>query len=273
MSGYANAPGFLKKSAINTWELVDYENELITFYGDISGNGKTNINVTLSNSGVVSGIYNTSATAVTPFTVDSKGRVTAVGNNVTITPSWSSILNKPDTLGGFGIIDAASKVHIHEIADISNLQNLVVYDANKCFTFEGTTDSHQGIYFKTESNLNKWYIHRTTATNDLQFVSYDEDGVGFKVPLRLCRTGSVFLNETVVVASTVDDGSGSKLQLNGSLNVRNDVIRIDNVQVLKSRISGWDLSTIDPDVMTHTELATLFKQLITDLTFHGLIGL
>jgi len=91
--------------------------------------------------------------------------------------------------------------------------------------------------------------------------------------LRLCRTGSVFLNETVVVASTVDDGSGSKLQLNGSLNVRNDVIRIDNVQVLKSRISGWDLSTIDPDVMTHTELATLFKQLITDLTFHGLIGL
>jgi len=60
----------------------------------------------LPSSGVVPGTYNASATQVRPFTIDGTGRITAVGNLVTITPNWSSITEKPTTLSGYGITDA-----------------------------------------------------------------------------------------------------------------------------------------------------------------------
>lgn len=74
-----------------------------------SFNGSANVTgtATLANSGVTAGTYNDSATAVRPFTVDAKGRVTGIGTAVTITPAWSSIASKPTTLSGFGITDAA----------------------------------------------------------------------------------------------------------------------------------------------------------------------
>lgn len=84
-------------------------NQTITLSGDVSGSGTTAITATLANSGVTAGTYNNSATAITPFTVDAKGRVTGTGAGVTITPAWSSITSKPTTLSGFGITDAVNK--------------------------------------------------------------------------------------------------------------------------------------------------------------------
>lgn len=84
-------------------------NQTITLSGDVSGSGTTAITATLANSGVTAGTYNNSATAITPFTVDAKGRVTGTGAAVTITPAWSSITSKPTTLSGFGITDAVNK--------------------------------------------------------------------------------------------------------------------------------------------------------------------
>ena len=52
----------------------------------------------LPSSGVTPGTYNASATQVRPFTVDEKGRITAVGNLVTIAPNWSSVTSKPTGL-------------------------------------------------------------------------------------------------------------------------------------------------------------------------------
>lgn len=102
--------GFLKKTAADTWSLDTNTyltgNQSITLSGDATGSGTTAITVTLANSGVTGGTYNNSATAVTPFTVDAKGRITSTGSAVTITPAWSSITSKPTTLSGFGITDA-----------------------------------------------------------------------------------------------------------------------------------------------------------------------
>lgn len=78
-------------------------NQTITLSGDVTGSGTTSITTTLANSGVTAGTYNNSATAVKPFTVDAKGRITSVGADVVITPAWSSITSKPTTLGGYGI--------------------------------------------------------------------------------------------------------------------------------------------------------------------------
>jgi hypothetical protein len=77
---------------------------------DLTMSGSTGANITnatLVNSGVTAGTYNNSNTQITPFTVDSKGRITAVGSLITITPAWASITSKPTTLAGYGITDGA----------------------------------------------------------------------------------------------------------------------------------------------------------------------
>jgi phage-related tail fiber protein len=83
-------------------------NQNITVSGDVTGSGTTSMALTLAASGVTAGTYNNSATAHTPFTVDAKGRVTAIGAAVTVTPAWTSVSGKPTTLSGFGITDALS---------------------------------------------------------------------------------------------------------------------------------------------------------------------
>jgi len=83
-------------------------NQNITVSGDVTGSGTTSMALTLAASGVTAGTYNNSATAVSPITVDAKGRVTAIGTAVTVTPAWTSVSGKPTTLSGFGITDALS---------------------------------------------------------------------------------------------------------------------------------------------------------------------
>ena len=79
-----------------------------TWSVEFDGSADVTSALTLGNSGVTAGTYNNSATSVTPFTVDSKGRVTGVGSSVNITPSFSSITDKPTTVSGYGITDALS---------------------------------------------------------------------------------------------------------------------------------------------------------------------
>jgi hypothetical protein len=78
----------------------------IALSGDISGTGTTSILTTLTSTGVTAGTYNNSATSVRPFTVDIKGRITAIGSAVTVTPAFGSITSKPTSLAGYGITDA-----------------------------------------------------------------------------------------------------------------------------------------------------------------------
>jgi hypothetical protein len=112
--------GYLRKTGDNTW-IIDQNTvppgaeELYTISGpDITGaSGLASRNIVASLSpiaGLTAGTYNggTSGTisAITPFTVDAKGRVTATGSAVTIAPAWGSITGKPTTLSESGILDA-----------------------------------------------------------------------------------------------------------------------------------------------------------------------
>lgn len=89
IAALAGTSGFLKKTAADTWSLDTSTyltgNQSISISGDASGSGTTSISLTLANSGVTAGTYQS-------VTVDAKGRVTA-GTN-------------PTTLSGFGITDA-----------------------------------------------------------------------------------------------------------------------------------------------------------------------
>jgi hypothetical protein len=116
--------GFLKKTAADTWSLdtTTYtptsRTVTIATGNGITGGGNAqslgaNLSWTLglTDTGVLiapntSATFNNSATAITPFTVDAKGRITNAGSPVTITPHFDSITNTPTTLAGYRISDA-----------------------------------------------------------------------------------------------------------------------------------------------------------------------
>jgi len=92
ISAVSGNTGFLRKIAADTWQLDTNtyltSNQNIVFSGDVSGNGTTNISLTLANSGVTAGLYG-STTNIPQITVDAKGRVTNVTNVAVSIPSGS----------------------------------------------------------------------------------------------------------------------------------------------------------------------------------------
>ena len=111
IAGLSGTTGFLKKTAADTWSLDTSTylsgNQTISISGAdiVSASGTTSLSVVLNTTGVTAGTYNNSATAVRPFTVDAKGRVTGIGTAVTITPDWNDITNKPSNLSGSQVAD------------------------------------------------------------------------------------------------------------------------------------------------------------------------
>jgi ribosomal protein L31 len=72
-------------------------------YAPLDGNEKLPIS-NLPNTTVAAGVYG-NATQAPQYTVDAQGRLTS-STNVTITPAFSNVTDKPTTLSGYGIIDA-----------------------------------------------------------------------------------------------------------------------------------------------------------------------
>ncbi len=75
--------------------------QTVTLSGDISGSGQTGTTIptTLANTGVAAGTYNNTAVSNTPLTFDAKGRLTAKGTEVTITPAIASLQQSGATTG------------------------------------------------------------------------------------------------------------------------------------------------------------------------------
>ena len=109
------------KLSITTLSGSNTGDQTITLTGDATGTGTGSFAVTLASSGVTAGTYNNAATTHTPFTVDSKGRVTGTSAAVTITPAFSSITSKPTTLTGYGITDAVASSSLGVASGVATL--------------------------------------------------------------------------------------------------------------------------------------------------------
>ena len=86
--------------------------KLPALVGDVSSVKGTNV-VTLSNSGVAAGVYNS-------VTVDAKGRITAgtytASNESNL--SWGIVQSTPTTLAGYGIVDVVSTTESETLASV-----------------------------------------------------------------------------------------------------------------------------------------------------------
>jgi hypothetical protein len=176
----SDTPGFLKKTGNGTYS-IDVSNYLttnqsITVSGDVTGSGTTSISLTLANSGVTAGTYNASATQVLPFTVDAKGRITATGAAVSITPPWSAITGKPTTLTGYGITDGQPLGN-----ELTALQSLSDTPGFLKKTGDGTYSIDVGSYLSlaggtltgglTLENTTAYYSRVAQSGNNLDIVA------------------------------------------------------------------------------------------------------
>ena len=82
----------IKMTGDVTWSIPSFTGE-----SDVSAAG------TLSDVGVAAGTYNT-ATHIRPLTIDSKGRVTVVGDELPLSPDWANIQNRPSLSVDWGAI-------------------------------------------------------------------------------------------------------------------------------------------------------------------------
>ena len=141
----------------------------------------TNLNTgtiagTLVNSGVTPGTYN-NGTSITPFTIDSKGRITNAGTAINVTPNWTNITSKPTTITGFGINMTG--------ADISTALGYIPANSSSLVLGDGTSNDQTLINFNTGTTLPSFYysnklfgisgddtvyLKPTASTNGLSFI-------------------------------------------------------------------------------------------------------
>lgn len=165
---------------------------LPAFTGDATSAVGTSA-LTLANSGVTAGLYLNSSTQINSITVDAKGRLTAVGSAVTITPAWTSITGTPTTLAGYGITNAQ--------ALDPDLTAIAALTGNSGF-------------LKT-NGAGTWSVDTATYLTSNQSITFSGDATGSgstSVALTLSNTGvaaGTYDTVTVDAKGRVTAGAGS----------------------------------------------------------------
>ena len=191
----------------------------VTLTGDVTGTGTGSVATTLASSGVIAGTYNNSATAVTPLTVDAKGRITVAGTAVTVTPAWASITSKPTTLSAFGITDGEFQQSLG--IPRSNLGNPTV---REMALFGGQFDNKieryalANFFVETSTNGVTWSDAGVSQSNRERLVGGDASYSSLTIPygtpyyrIRFRANSYVFLNAIYAYMSTA--GNSTQVQV------------------------------------------------------------
>lgn len=269
IAALAGTSGLLKKTAADTWTLDTAAyltaNQSISITGDGTGSGTTAITFTLAASGVTAGTYNNSTTAVTPITVDAKGRVTATGAAVTITPAWSSITGKPTTLSGFGITDAYTKTEVDTLmqgldpkqsvvaastANVATLSGTMTIDGialvagDRVLLKDQTTTSQNGVYVVAAGAWTRAVDMSTWLEHVSAYLFVDKGTTNADIGF-LCTVDAGGTLETTAITFVQFSGAGQVIAGNGLTKTGN---QIDVVTASAARIvvntDSIDLATI-----------------------------
>jgi hypothetical protein len=146
---------------------------LITTIDGSTTSNATGAQLALSNTGVTSGTYGSSTT--TPvLVIDTKGRVSSA-SNVTITPDWSNVTNRPTTIYALqGSQDSLT-------ADPINRVNSGFYEQSTTTTANGwpVNGSWWHLFSTTHANTANYYAMQFAANfygNDLRYRSTNNSG-------------------------------------------------------------------------------------------------
>lgn len=133
----------------------------------VSFDGSANVTaaITLANSGVTAGTVNSTATALTPITVNAKGLVTGTGAPVTITPAFSSITATPTTIAGYGITNAYTKTEVDTAITNGTPSFTTLTGKPTTLAGYGITDATTSTAFTTHTDDAS--LHLTSAQNTL----------------------------------------------------------------------------------------------------------
>lgn len=224
-TGDETASSIKSKLGVTTLSGSNTGDQTITLGGDATGSGNSSLTVTLANSGVVAGEYNNGTTAITPFTVDAKGRITATDTPVTITPDWSSIANTPTTLDGYNITDA---VNVGETQTISGAKEFILSpivprptESNQAVNKAYADDISAGIHVHAQVHV-ILTIDLATATGGTVAYTNGTDGVGAKLTVTGGSTIIAALNSACGTdADLVSGENGSRVIINGEADDKN----------------------------------------------------
>lgn len=144
-------------NAWSAWRKSLTDERSITAGTGLTGGGDLSANrtIALANTTVTAGSYG-SATAMSTFTVDAQGRLTAAGA-VTVTPAWANVTGKPTTLVGYGITDGALAA-----------RNIV---AGNGLTGGGNLTADRTLTLGTPGTLNGSTTNAVTATSHTHAIS------------------------------------------------------------------------------------------------------
>ena len=199
--------------------------QTITLGGDATGAGTGLVNVTLADTGVVAGQYNSSTTGVTPFTVDAKGRVTATDTLVTITPDWTSVTNKPTTLVGYDIIDAVDTFNTQVIGGAKEFTTSPIVprptESNQAANKAYVDDVSAGLHVHQQVHV-ILTVALAEATGGTIAYTNGTDGVGAKLTV----TGGSTIIDALNAECGADDDlvagvNGSRVIINGEVDDKN----------------------------------------------------
>lgn len=123
----------------SNWLPGNVVNSLTSSTLSISNSSGPTATVELSTISGISGTYNSSS-KISPLTIDSYGRVSAVGSAVSLTPAWDNITGTPTTLAGYGITDAQPlDTDLTKIASLTQTNGLLKKTAADTWTLDTNT--------------------------------------------------------------------------------------------------------------------------------------
>lgn len=205
-------------SKLQTPRNIEISGDATSSPAPFDGSANISLSVTLENTGVSSGTYNNSPTAITPLTIDSKGRITGTGSAVTITPAWSSISSKPTTLSGYGITDAYTKTQVDSLIPAGGSGGYSGYGMTRPKFINGSS------YYLT----NVWhdYTFGWVPSCTYSSITFGNDAymVPF-IPLQNCTISAIGITTSSAFAGTIKFGfysSGSDLKPNTRLFASSD---------------------------------------------------